>query len=175
MDLTPAALRHENERLTERISRYYKHNRNLGKLLRRARAEASGRKAYEEDLKAALINQHVELCELTEKHTALSQTVNITYQLVERYTPYGRHVPLRNVVHWLITERSTWRTYAERDSRELRLLKDERSRAVSILMDHGIYQGDLEAGIKELLDRAGDNRVRRTWRGLKARLGSASH
>lgn len=130
------------------------------------RAEAEGRREYGEALKAQLINQHVELCKLTEKYDKLKQASDAAYVLVEKHTPYGRHVPLRNVINWLIESRELYRTYSDRDQRELRLLKDDRHRAIGLLMDHDIYSGGLAQGIKELLART---ERRRSWRTLLRR------
>lgn len=57
-------LHQANRELQERLDRSVRHSKNLYKRLRSARAEATGRKAYAEDLKAKIVEQHIELCEL---------------------------------------------------------------------------------------------------------------
>ena len=142
-----------NRRLTERLDRSARIAEELHRRLRGARAEAAGRKAYAEDLKSALVNQHVELCEVAEKYTAIKQTIDAAYELINAHTPFNRRTPLPNVVNWLVEDRGMWRMWSADDKQELRRIKDERRRAQALLFDAGIYADTIDQGIKELLAR----------------------
>lgn len=144
-------LKQANENLRRRRNKVFLCLRATQHNLRRARAEAKGRKAYAEDLKAKIIEQHVELCDLTAKYNQLKDASDAAYVLVDKHTPYGRYVPLANVLNWLVESQNLYRSSADEDSRRLREISGDRHRAIGMLMDRGIYCTSLEEGIQELL------------------------
>ena len=121
--------------------------------LRRALKEIAGRKAYEEDLKAHIVNQHVALCELRASYDQLLAEVTEARTIIKDKTPYRAPIPIPNVLRWLLRDRALWRTWSEDDSRKLRELQAERHLAVGILMDHGIYADHLAQGITQLMEK----------------------
>lgn len=142
------------KKLIEHKNRLANIGHDLAKRLKSARAEAAGRKQYAEDLKAKIIEQHGELCELGERHAKLCRQVEDVYRLVDRHTPFGRLVPLVSAVNWLIEDKSLWRTWADLDSQELRKLKHEHRAARQLLFDVGIFTETLSEGIQQLLNRS---------------------
>lgn len=121
--------------------------------LGRALREIAGRKAYEEDLKNTIVNQHVALCELQARYDQLLAEVTEARTIIKDKTPYRAPIPIPNVLRWLLRDRALWRTWSEDDTKELRELQAERHLAVGILMDHGIYADHLAQGITQLMEK----------------------
>ncbi len=147
------------ERLKRRNDRYFRIIRKRGTQLRRAWREIGGRKAYEEELKVEIINRHVALCELQEKFDKLQRDYRgletehkATRAVLHEYTPYkGMAVPNSHATRWLVQDKNRWRENAERDGALLREANAELHKAVSTLMDFGVYTIDVVQGIKQLV------------------------
>lgn len=121
--------------------------------LRRAFKEIAGRKAYEEDLKNTIVNQHVALCELQARYDQLLAEVTEARTIIKDKTPYRAPIPIPNVLRWLLRERALRCTWSEQDTKKLRELQAERHLAVGILMDHGIFSDHLAQGITQLTEK----------------------